>query len=187
MKRLGNAARQRGSLATTLLVAVLGAACAYDEEQSWRECCALKVADERSGSKQRETLIAWGRVNNFDGNGTNNWNNTKAWRHREIGLGLADFQKARPGSQGRDYLTHLGMTCAPVRGSKADLTRCEVELSVWVKCTVLFGWYFPTPVPKELRKPIAAILRMTIDLSASDILDSSVQVMPVPGGRLCQR
>jgi hypothetical protein len=46
---------------------------------------------------------------------------------------------------------------------------------------------FPPPVPKELRKPIAAILQMTIDVSASDILNSSVKVVPLPGGRLCQR
>lgn len=189
MNRPEHAAKHRTALATALLTAALGAACTYDgsDELLWGNCCALKVADETSGSTQRETLIAWGRVNNFHGDGTNRWNNTKAWRHREIGLGLADFQRAHPGSQARDYLTHLGMTCAPVRVSKANVTRCDVELSIWVKCTALFGWYFPPPVPKELRKPIAAVLQMTIDLSASDILDSSVQVVPVPGGRLCQR
>jgi hypothetical protein len=79
------------------------------------------------------------------------------------------------------------MTCTSVRGSKADLTRCKVELTVWVQCTVLFGWYFPTPLPKELRKPMAAVLQMTIDVSGSDVLYSSVKVVPVPGGRLCQR
>jgi hypothetical protein len=42
-------------------------------------------------------------------------------------------------------------------------------------------------VPKELRKPIAAVLQMIIDVSASNILDSSVQVVPFPGGRLCHR
>lgn len=152
------------------------------------ECCALEVADEKSSSKDRETLIAWGRAVNFHGDGTNNYDNTKAWRQREIGLGLADFQKVHPGSQGRDYLTGLGMTCGPARGPKANRTRCEAELSVRVTCTVLFSWPFlSTPVPKELRKPIAAVLQMTIEVSASDILDSSVQVVPLPGARLCQR
>ncbi|WP_422001478.1 hypothetical protein [Reyranella sp.] len=171
-----------------LLVAVLGAGCTYpDDELVWGNCCALKVADETSGSKQRETLIAWGRVNNFQGDGTNSWNNTQAWRSRQIGLGLADFRKAHPGSQGPDYLAHLGMTCTPSGGSKADPTRCEVELSVWARCVAKLGMLFPAPVPEELRKPIAAVLQMTIDVSGSDILASSVQVVPLPGGRLCHR
>jgi hypothetical protein len=175
--------------AVALAVAMLGAACAYDDAQLWGNCCALEIADRESSSKERNTLIAWGR-GGFLGDGrSTDWEGRKAaWRKREIALGLADFQKAHPGSQGRDYLTGLGMTCGPVRDPNAEETRCAVGLSVWVTCTVKFGWAFlPNPVPKELSKPIAAILQMTIDVSGSDILDSSVQVMPLPGGRLCHR
>jgi hypothetical protein len=63
-----------------------------------------------------------------------------------------------------------------------------VELPVWATCTVKFGWpYFSNPVPKELSKPIAASLQMTIVVSASNIPDSEAQVVPLPGGRLCER
>jgi len=79
------------------------------------------------------------------------------------------------------------MTCTPSGGSKADPTRCEVELSVWARCVAKLSVLFPSPVPKELRKPIAAVLQMTIDVSGSDILGSSVQVVLYPGGRLCHR
>ncbi|MEI9898892.1 MAG: hypothetical protein WDN31_00810 [Hyphomicrobium sp.] len=62
-----------------------------------------------------------------------------------------------------------------------------MDLSVWVKCTAKLGLYVLPPVPKAVSQPIAAVLQMTIDVSASDILDSSVRVVPVPGERLCQR
>lgn len=188
MNRPGRAARLRGSLATALLVAALGGACAYygDDEPLWGNCCALKIADEQSSSTERDTLIAWGRVANFHGDGTNDYDGGKAWRQRQIALGLADFQKTHPDSQGPAYLAGLGMTCGPV-GPKTGRTRCAVELSVWVTCIGKFGLYFPPPVPREVRKPIAAVLQMTIDVSESDVLDSSVRVVPIPGGRLCQR
>lgn len=172
-----------------LLVAALGAACAYDEEGLWGNCCGLEIADEESSSKERGLLIAWGRVGGFLGDGSPmGGDGPSAWRKREIASGLADFQKAHPGSQGRDYLADLGMVCGLVRGPTAEQTRCAMELRVWVTCTVKFGWpYFPNPVPKELRKPIAAVLQMTIDVSASDVLDASAQIVPLPGGRLCHR
>ena len=174
--------------AVALAVAAIGAACAYDEAQSWRECCGMEIADrEESGSKEGRSLFAWARVGGLSGDGKSmGWGDAKASRKRKVAVGLADFQMAHPVALPRDYLADLGMTCAS--SAKAELSRCAVELPVWVRCTVKFGWPFlSTPVPKELQKPIAAILQMTIDVSASDILDSSVQVVPLPGGRLCHR
>lgn len=175
-----------------LLVVVLVAACAYDgdDELLWGNCCALEIADQKSSSKERDTLVVWGGTIGFHGDGTStDWERTKAWRRRQIAYGFAVFQERHQPSQARDYLAGLGMTCAPFDDTpKAGRERCAVEFPVHVTCTVKFGWaYFPNPVPRELRKPIAAILQMTIDVSASDVLDSSVQVVPLPGGRLCHR
>lgn len=174
-----------------LLVVVLGAACAYDgdDELLWGNCCALEVAGEKSASKERDPLMAWGGTVGFHGDGTSkDWEGTKAWRRRQIADGFAVFQERHPPSQAREYLVGLGMTCTPLDNEpKARRERCTVELPVWATCNGKFGMLFPPPVPKTLRKPIAAILQMTIDVSASDVLDSSVRVVPVPGGRLCQR
>lgn len=182
------AARRRVSTVMTMLVACLGAACAIntEDELTWGNCCALKIADEKSGSQARDTLLAWSRHVNFNGNG-DTWDGSKAWRKAEFGRGLASFLETHPGAQARDYLADLGMRCSSIRAETSDLTRCEVELSVWVTCTAKLGVLFPPPVPKEMRKPIAALLQMTIDVSASDILESSTRMVPLPGGRLCER
>lgn len=182
------AARRCVSLARAVLIACLGAGCTANsnDELLWGNCCALKIADEKSGSQARDTLLAWSRHVNFNGNG-DTWDGSKAWRKAEFGRGLASFLETHPGAQARDYLADLGMRCSSISAETSDLTRCEVELSVWVRCTAKLGWLFPAPVPKEMRKPIAAILQMTIDVSASDILDSSTRMAPLPGGRLCER
>jgi len=186
---------ERCRLAVALSIAGLGAACAYDEAQSWRECCALTIAGrDETSPKERQTLIAWGRTPGFLGDGRPmDSENSKASRRKQIAYGLAVFQEQHRGAPARDYLASLGMTCGavdakPVDTRQRELTRCAAELPVQVQCTVMISWPFlSTPVPKELREPIAAFLQMTIDVSGSDIIDSSVRVMPVPGGRLCHR
>lgn len=189
MKRLREAARRGRSLSIALLAAALGAGCAYpDDELLWGNCCALKVSEEASSSTNRGTLLFWGATVGFQGDGSSrDWDGTKAWRRGEIALRFAQFRQMHADTQARDYLVGLGMTCGHERDAKADGTRCTVELSVWVRCVGKVSMLFPSPVPTGLRKPIAAVLQMTIDVSASDVLDSSVQVVPVPGGRLCQR
>jgi hypothetical protein len=181
----------RLSLATAFLVVVLGTACAYygDDEPLWGNCCTLEVAGGRSASTERDPLMAWGGTVGFHGDGTSqDWEGTKAWRRRQIAYGYAVFQERHPLSQARDYLVGLGMTCVPLDNeSKARRERCAVELPVWTACNGKFGMLFRPPVPKGLRQPIAAVLQMTIDVSASDILDSSVRVVPLLGGRLCER
>jgi hypothetical protein len=179
----------RLSLATALLVVVLGAACAYDrdEELLWGNCCTLEIAGGKSASTERDPLMAWGGTVGFHGDGTSqDRENTKAWRRRQVAYGLAVFQERQHGAQARDYLAGLGMTCGRARPD-TEGTRCSVDLSVWVTCNGKFGMLFPPPVPKALREPIAAVLQITIDVSASDVLNSSVRVVPLPGGRLCER
>ncbi len=188
MKRPGQAASYRLSLATALLIGGLGAACAYDEAQSWRECCALKIVGENPSSKERNTLMAWGGTHFHGDGGSQDGEDRKAWRRRQIAYGLTVFQERHHGDQARDYLASLGMTCGAVDARKAEPTRCAAALPVWATCTVLFSWpILSTPVPKELQKPIAALLQMSIDVSGSQILDSSVRVVPFAGGRLCKR
>lgn len=189
MKCLQQGARRRGLLSIALLAAALGGGCTYpDDELLWDNCCALRVSEEESGSKERETLLAWGGTVGFRGDGTSgDWEGTQAWRRRQIAYGFAVFQEGHSSANARDYLVSLGMTCDPERIAKADQTRCTVELSVWARCVGKMSMLFPSPVPTALRRPIAAVLQMTIDVSASDILDSSVRVVPIPGGRLCER
>jgi hypothetical protein len=181
----------RLSLATALLVVVSSAACAYhgDDESLWGNCCTLEVAGAKSASTERDPLMAWGGTVGFHGDGTSNdWEGTKAWRRRQIAYSYAVFRESHLPSQPRDYLLSLGMTCAPLDNEpKARRERCAVELPVSATCNGKFGMLFRPPVPKALRQPIAAVLQMTIDVSASDILDLSVRVVPPPGGRLCHR
>jgi hypothetical protein len=177
-------------VAIALLIAVLGAACAYDEEELWGNCCALEIATEESNPKDGGLLIAWGRVGGFLGDGTSTQGDiAHAWRRRQFAYGFAVFQERHLPSKARDYLASLGMACTPLDNDpKTRRERCVVEAPVWATCTVKFGWpYFPNPVPKELRKPIPAVLHMTIDVSDSDIEGSSAHVSPMPGGRLCHR
>lgn len=162
----------------------------YDEEQSWRECCVLKIIDDKAAStKERQTIIAWASSPGFWGNGESMaWVGANDKRREWITLSLTDFRNSNPESRARDYFISLGTICVPAGDPKAERARCNVELPVWVKCTVMMSWPFgATPVPKELQRPIPAVVQMTIDVSASAVLDTSVQVMPLPGGRLCHR
>lgn len=138
--------------------------------------------------KERDTLMVWGGTVGFHGNGTSqDWDGTKAWRRRQIAYGLALFHERHHGAQARNYLAGLGVACGGV-DPKTEGARCTVELAVWATCTVKFGWaFFSNRVPKEMSKPIPAVLQRTIDVSGSDILDSAVQVVPYPGDRLCHR
>jgi hypothetical protein len=85
-----------------LLVVCLGAACAYDgnDESLWGTCSALKIADEKSSSNERDTLIVWGGTFGFHGDGTSSdWEGTKAWRRRQIAYGFVAFQERHRRSQ----------------------------------------------------------------------------------------
>jgi hypothetical protein len=172
-----------------VLVGALGCS-RYDEEQSWRECCVLQIVDDRAtSSMERRAIVSWASSPGFWGNGKSmDWVGAKDKRKEWIALSLISFHKSNPGARARDHFVGLGMACVPVGDPKTELARCDVELPIWVKCAVMMSWPFgATPVPKELQRPIPAVLQMTIDVSASAVLDTSVQVMPIPGGRLCHR
>jgi hypothetical protein len=164
--------------------------CSYSEEVAWRECCYLHiVGDETSSPEGRKTIIEWDRGTTFGGDGV--WRPPVGggrWKKQQIASALTDFLAGNPGSRPSDYFASLGMTCRPAGNPKDDLTRCEIDLPVWVQCTVMMSWpFYAATVPKELRKPIPAILHVSVSASASPVLDTSAQVIPVPGGRLCHR
>ncbi len=118
----------------------------------------------------------------------NDTNLPGTWKKRRIESEVVDFLARIPGARATDYFVGLGMTCRPVIGPEHGVIRCEIELQLWAECWSR-NMFFPggAPVPEELRKPIPALLRMSVDVSASTIREPSTRVLPVPGGRLCHR
>jgi hypothetical protein len=128
----------------------------------------------------------------FGGGGSasdmNDANLPGTWKKRRIESEVADFLARDPGARASDYFVGLGMICRRVAILEEGVARCEIELQIWAEC-----WskniFFPggPPVPEELRKPLPALLRVSVDVSASMIREPATQVLPVPGGRLCHR
>jgi hypothetical protein len=175
--------------------AVFSLAGCYNAEDSWKICCRMLITgDETTSSAGRKAIIAWERGTGFSGDGKESvwidWSRPPyyTWKKNKIASDLTDFLVSNPGAKAGDYFVGLGMTCRHNASIGNDVTRCETELPVWVECASM-NVYFPggAPVPEELRKPIAALLAVSIDVSASEFLDTSTRVLPVPGGRLCHR
>jgi hypothetical protein len=168
----------------------------YNAEDSWKICCSLHiVGDETSSPAARKTIIDWERRTTFGGDGVAdrsiNWSLPPyySWTKNQIASAVTDFLAANPGARASDYFLSLGMNCrSGTITPEADATRCEIELPVWVECSSL-NIFFPggAPVPEELRKPISALLDVSVEVSALTFLDGSAQVVRVPGGRLCHR
>ena len=108
------------------------------------------------------------------------------WKRGRIESEVADYQLRSPGAPAAAYFVELGMTCSPA--PQNGVTRCEIDMPIWVECWSM-NLFFPggAPVPKELRKPLPAILHMSIEISASSIREPQTQVVAVSGGRLCHR
>lgn len=167
----------------------------YNAEDSWKICCRLHiVGDETSSPLARRTIIDWQRQTQFDGTGgsyelvDSPRSPHHSWKKQQIEVGISDFLAGNPRAPASDYFLILGMACRPATTRKDDATRCDIELPIWVECASL-NQFFPggAPVPEELRKPIPALLRVTVDVSASTFLDTSARIAPLPGGRLCHR
>ena len=164
--------------------------CHYTEEDSWQICCNLHiVGDETSSPAARRTIIEWVSKDGFSSQGElNDWVGWDRWPKERISSGYARFSAANWDAQAADYLRTLGMTCRPEQPSAEGKVLCSIELPVWVECTSM-NIYFPggAPVPKELRKPLPARLDLSVAVRWSSILGLSVQIFPIPGGRLCHR
>jgi hypothetical protein len=166
----------------------------YSAEDSWADCCSLRIiGDETSSPAARRTIIDWQQLTFFGGNGSgvdaNNTNLPGSWKKRHINQAVTEFLASNPGARASDYFLGLGMTCRPVTTVPNDgVTRCEDELPIWIMCRSR-NEFFPggAPIPEELRKPMSALLRVSVDVSASAFLATSARVIAAPGGRLCHR
>jgi hypothetical protein len=169
--------------------------CHYSEEDKWKVCCALYILrDETPSASARTTIIKWQRATSFNGDGRAvDWNDdgksSDTNKKRQIKSEIANFLADSPGGRATDYFLSLGMTCSPDMAIlKADVMHCEIELAIWVDCGPTYRWLpGTTPIPKELQKPLPALLRMTVDVSTSTLLGASTRIEPVPGGHLCHR
>lgn len=172
---------------------VLSVAGCYNAEDSWKICCGLVIVeDETSSPTARNTIIDWQQFTSFGANGSaldsNNTNLPGSWKKRRIEAAIAEFLADNPGARASDYFGGLGMTCAPAAIPKSDVAQCDIELPIWAECVSL-NVFFPwgAPIPEELRKPMPAFLQVRIGVSATAFLGTATRVVPVPGGRLCQR
>jgi hypothetical protein len=165
------------------------------EEDLWASCCLLSIVKDRSAiAEGPKTIIAWQRETRFRGNGSaldgvGRGRIGESWKKEWIQADLAAFLAGNPERPAAAYFLGLGMSCMTRAGSSKDAaTRCEIELPVWIECrtaTIFLNW--GPSVPKELRQPMLAHLRMSIDVSAEAVLDVSTRIDAVPGGHLCHR
>lgn len=167
----------------TIALSLVG--CFYDEEASWRDCCTLSViTDEPSISPSQKPIIDWLNPTRLEGDGSV----FDSYLVERIKPSITEFFVGNPGVRAHEYFLSLGMACQPaVFAPRVQTTRCEIELPIWVKCQSKNMLPGLVPPPKELRKPIPALLRMSLDVSDRTVLEAQVRIGPVPGGRLCHR
>ena len=173
--------------------AVISAGGCYVTEASWKVCCGLMiVGDNTSTTDPLKTIIDWQSWTSFRGDGSAVDSSQPplpgTWKTRRIGAAIAHFLASNPKAQARDYFVSLGMACKPETSPRGNVTRCESVLPVSVECVSL-NVYFPggASIPKELQKPIPATLQVNVIVSTSTLIDTSTQILPLPGGRLCHR
>lgn len=174
-------------LCTVGLILCWLAGCHYSEEGQWVDCCGLNIyIEDAAWSDSRVTLVKLANTGSANGEGRGgSWNpyHTKT-AEKELEAFLEGDAEARP----RDYFTRLGMSCTSKSRTEPDLVRCEADLSVWVQCGKFAVIpFFQSPVPKELRGLIPAVLHMSIDLAGATFVRTHYYITPVPGGRLCHR
>lgn len=168
--------------------------CHYCEEESWKICCFLHIIRaEASSPASHAVIIAWQGRTLFSDNGlASDANDSKlsySWKKGRIESEVADFlTRTVPETPASAYFAGLGLTCRRLTAAQDSATRCEIDMPVTAECWSR-NLFFPggAPLPKELRKPFHAVLRVGVDVSASTVRDVYTQVFPVPGGRLCHR
>lgn len=163
--------------------------CHHNEEQSWRECCRLVVVDETSSSVTQKTIVQWhDGGTRYDPGGLERPSfEQDPWKKREITAAISEYLVGNPGAGADAYFGNLGMTCS-VGSAKAMPMRCKIDLPITAQCLSLNMFYpFGLSVPKELRKPFSAVLSVTVDVTASDVVDAHSQIFPIAGGHLCRR
>jgi hypothetical protein len=173
-------------------VALLLEGCHYTEEEKWSVCCVLHVGAYDAATPGARTVINWYRSIVFDGDGQGGqgpYETLFSNKDDKVRSEVAAFLGDNPEGRAADYFVGLGMTCDPrSTASKAIMTQCQVELPVWARCRPTY-MFLPgtTPIPKKLQKPFAAVLKVSVYLSANTVLRTSSRVDPVPGGHRCHR
>jgi hypothetical protein len=168
------------------------AACFYTEEDKWKICCWLHIVkDETSSSPARRTIVGWQRETLFSGDGRAADAGVSAslgsWKGHQIESALSDFRAANPGAPASAYFKMLGMICKAPPTPLPDNVRCEIELPVTIRCSTVFLPFGGPPMPRELEGQVPAVLWTSVALPSSGDLKVSTRILPVPGGRLCQR
>jgi len=180
-------------------LAMLGG-CHYSEEDSWNACCMLHVIrDEAPNPPGRKVIRNWQSRTLFGGDGSASDATDSnvpgmsskylpgTWKRGRIESEVADYQTRNPGAPATAYFAELGMTCRSATVSQAEGIRCAIDMPVWVQCWAMNFFPGGPPVPKELRKPLPAVLHVSVEMSGSTIHEPHTQVLPLPGGRLCHR
>ena len=149
----------------------------------WEKCCQLWIPkDQTSGSESYQALLKLSRYSSFDGDGRNGLTGMESRRAQEA---QKDVEAYDPKMQPKDYFSHMGMVCLPLRGGESARTRCEAEVPVWVRCAKLP--FFSGPLPEELQGLRPALLQVSVEMSNSAVLGVGSNVAPYPGDRLCHR
>lgn len=110
-----------------------------------------------------------------------------SWKGHQIESALSGFQAANPGAPASAYFKTLGMICKAPPTPWPDNVRCEIELPIIIRCSTVFLPFGGPPMPRELEGQISATLWTSVALPSSGDLKVSTRILPVPGGRLCQR
>ena len=182
------------------LCAVIGAAlalgsCHYTEEQKWSVCCVLYVGAGEAAGPEERTIIRWFGWSDYEGDGKGGpgtYSEGKTFyidRDDKIRGSVAEFLADNPDKRATDYFIGLGMTCSSSQAvSGADGSRCRISLPVRVVCGPTYT-FLPgmTPIPKQMKKPRAGVLYVSVDLPIGRALKTSSRVDPIPGGQLCHR
>jgi hypothetical protein len=151
------------------------------------------IADEKTSDTGRKTIIHWQSWTSFSGDGSAaDTMDLKAlettWKSRQLRAEISRFLAGNPNARPSAYFVSLGMACKSATSASVDVTRCQIDLPIWIECLSL-NVYFPfgARIPKELQKPIPALLHVSVDVSSAALVDTYTRVLPVPGGHLCNR
>jgi hypothetical protein len=178
--------------------ALVLSSCHYTEEEKRAVCCVLNIHAYEAAPVSAQVVINWYRSSDFDGDGSGRQGPYGDGEVRfldkddKIRLEVTRFLAENPKGGAADYFVALGMTCGPpsiISMLGAARARCKIELPVRVVCrpSYIARPLSSAPIPEQFRKPLDAVLHVSVDVSANGLLGTSSRVFPVAGGHLCLR
>jgi hypothetical protein len=183
---------------SVIVCALVLSSCHYTEEEKRAVCCVLNIHAYEAAPLGTQIVINWYRSSDFDGDGGGRQGPYGDGEVRfldkddKIRLEVKSFLAENPKGEAADFFVALGMTCGPpsvISMLGATRARCEIELPVWVVCrpSYIARPLSSAPIPAPFQKPLAAVLHVSVDVSAKGVRGTSSRVYPVPGGHLCLR